>query len=132
AHRSSAPAPLNHRAARFAYRRAALPPWREPFAHERCRSIGPMLRICLIATCGLLAPSALAKDFGPGDLRVCGRYHCVPITNRHLLGIMSRYYYGPGRVSRAERVRLGALGFELRYKNGYASGIVATAKLARF
>ena len=92
-----------------------------------------MLRICLIATCGLLlAPSALAKDFGPGDLRVCGRHHCVPITNRHLLGIMSRYYYGPGRVSRAERVRLGAPGFELRYKNGYASGIVATAKLERF
>jgi hypothetical protein len=92
-----------------------------------------MLRICLIAACGLLlVPSALAKDVGPGDLRVCGRDRCVSITNRHLLGILSDYYYGSGRVSRATPVSLGARGFELRYRNGYVSSMVAGAQLKRF
>jgi hypothetical protein len=92
-----------------------------------------MLRIGLIATCGLLlVPSAVAKDFEPGDLRVCGRQQCVSITNKHLLAILSRYYYGSGRVNRAARVSRGAPGFELRFRNGYASGIVAGAMLKRF
>jgi hypothetical protein len=86
----------------------------------------------LVATCAFLAPSAIAKDFHPGDLRVCGRDHCVSITNRHLLWILSGYYYGSGRVPRAARVPRGAPGFELRYKNGYASGMVATKELNRF
>src|SRR5439155_2528068 len=89
--------------------------------------------LLLVTACGLLAvPSAVAKDFGPGDLRVCGRHHCVSITNRHLLRILSDYYYGSRRVPRAARVRLGAPGFELRYKNGYASGMVAGTMLKRF
>src|SRR5439155_20115606 len=89
--------------------------------------------LLLVTACGLLAvPSAVAKDFGPGDLRVCGRHHCVSITNRHLLRILSDYYYGSRRVPRASRVRLGAPGFELCYKNGYASGMGAGTMLKRF
>ena len=92
-----------------------------------------MLRLLSIAAvCAVLAPSAVAKDFRPGDLRVCGRDHCVPITNRHLLRILSSYYYGSGRAPRAARVPRGAPGFELRFKNGYASGMIATKKLDRF
>jgi len=63
----------------------------------------------VVATCGLLAvPAAVAKDFGPGDLRVCGRSQCVPIVNERLLKILSAYYYGPRRVVRAAPVRHGA------------------------
>jgi hypothetical protein len=89
--------------------------------------------MCLIASCGLLlVPAALAKDFGPGDLRVCGRDRCVSITNRPLLRILSSYYYGGWRVHRAAPVRLGTNGFVLRFRDGYASGMVAGAELKRF
>ena len=91
------------------------------------------LAAVLVATSGLLAvPSAVAKHFDPGDLRVCGRTQCVPIVNRHLLGILSNYYWSAGRPPRVARVRLGSPGFELRFRNGYASGMVASAKLDRF
>src|SRR6185437_11749148 len=70
----------------------------------------------LIATVALLAvPAATAKDFAPGDLRVCGRTQCVPIMNRSVLRVLSAYYWGPRRVPRAGPVRSGAPGFELRF-----------------
>ena len=97
------------------------------------RSNKAHLATVLAAACGLFAvPSAVAKDFGPGDLRICGQTRCVPIANRHLLQLLSSYYYGPGRVPRAARVSMGAPAFVLRFKDGYASGIVASAKLDRF
>ena len=86
-----------------------------------------------IAGCGLLAiPAAPAKDFGPGDLRVCGRSECVPIVSKRLLRILNAYYWGPRRVVRAGPVRRGAPAFALRWRNGYVSGLVAGADLNRF
>ena len=87
----------------------------------------------LAATATLLAvPAAIAKDFGPGDLRVCGRERCVAIMNPGVLRILSAYYRGPGRAPRAGPVRNGAPAFELRFRNGYASGLVASTWLNRF
>lgn len=88
----------------------------------------------LAATATLLAvPAAMAKDLGPGDLRVCGRERCVAIMNPGVLRILSAYYWGPGRrAPRAGPVRNGAPGFELRFRNGYASGMVASTWLNRF
>ena len=77
-------------------------------------------------------PAAVAKDFRPGDLRVCGRDHCVPLVDKNLLRVLDRFYWGEGSVPRAPRVGLGAPGYELRFKNGYATGMVATARLDRF
>jgi hypothetical protein len=92
-----------------------------------------LLVVTLFALGVLLAvPAAGAKDLRPGDLRVCGRTHCVPIVNPRLLRILSSYYWGPARVRRAPRVRAGARGFELRWRNGHASGVVATRGLVRF
>jgi hypothetical protein len=86
-----------------------------------------------IAACGLLAvPGAVAKDFGPGDLLVCGRSRCVPLVDKRLLRILSAYYWGPRKVVQAPPVRVGARGFALRWKNGYTSAVVAGAKLDRF
>ena len=97
------------------------------------RSSVTSIAAVLIAAGALLAvPAAVAKDFGPGDLRVCGRAHCVPIVNRSLLRVLSSYYWGPGRPARAAPVRNGAPAFELRFRNGYASGIVASSRLDRF
>jgi hypothetical protein len=86
-----------------------------------------------IAACTLLAvPSAVAKDFGPGDIAVCGRSHCEPIVDKRLLRILSAYYWGPRKVVRAAPVRVGARGFALRWRNGYTSAVVGGATLGRF
>jgi hypothetical protein len=92
-----------------------------------------MLRLLpIVAACAFLVPSADAKPFQPGDLRVCGRHHCVPIMNRTVVRILSSYYWGPGRVARTDRVPRGAPGFELRFGDDYVSGMVARKKLDRF
>jgi hypothetical protein len=87
----------------------------------------------LIVAAGLLAvPAGLAKDFRPGDLRACGRDRCVRLVDRDLLRDLARYYYGQGSVVQATSVRLGSPGYVLRFRNGYATGIVAGARLDRF
>jgi len=97
----------------------------------------------------VLAPAATAKDFQPGDLRVCNVERCVAITSRPALAALGAFYYGgacprvatldgdcmpderrPPRA--APSVRIGAPAFELRFRNGYVTGIVATARLDRF
>jgi hypothetical protein len=91
------------------------------------------LAVAFVATCALLAvPSAVAKEFKPGDLRVCGRDRCVAITNARVLRTLSAFYYGSGSVSLAPSIRRGSAGLELRFRNGYVSGMVAGPKLDRF
>jgi hypothetical protein len=92
------------------------------------------LVVVLLAVATLVAAStATAKDFAPGDLRICNGQRCVPITNRPALRLLSAFYYNgrtPPAVARAPHI--GAAAFELRFRNGYVTGIVATAKLDRF
>lgn len=86
----------------------------------------------IAATTLLAAPAATAKDFPPGRLRVCGRTQCKPIVSRSLLQVLTSFYWGPRRVERAGPIRNGAPAFELRYRDGYVSGIVASRRLNRF
>ena len=88
----------------------------------------------LLAAAALVAtPAATAKDFGPGDLRVCNAQRCAPVVNRAVLPLLGRFYYLDAHDPRvAPRVRLGAPYFELRFKNGYVTGIAASARLDRF
>jgi hypothetical protein len=79
-----------------------------------------------------LVPSASAKDFGPGDLRVCGAGRCVPVVNKEVLPLLGSFYYGGPRPKAVAKPRLRSPYFELRFDNGYVTGIVATAKLDRF
>lgn len=91
------------------------------------------LLLSLLAASGLLmVPSARAKDFQPGDLRVCNRAHCVAIVSRAVLPVIGPFYYTGPCPARAQRPRLGAPYYELRTPNGYATGIVATPRLDRF
>lgn len=80
----------------------------------------------------LAIPAALAKDIQPGDLRLCGRDRCVSIEDRSLIPRMHSFLWGPQRVVKAARVRPGTRAFELRFRNGYVWGTVATARLNRF
>lgn len=80
----------------------------------------------------LLTPSANAKDFGPGDLRVCDSTLCVAIVNPEVLPQLGAFYYSGSRLARVRQPVLGAACNELRFRNGYPTGIVATRRLDRF
>lgn len=91
------------------------------------------LVVVLLALAALVgATAAPAKDFAPGDLRICGGQRCVPITNRPILKLLSAFYYGRKPPALARAPRLGARAFELRFRNGYVTGIVASPRLDRF
>jgi hypothetical protein len=87
----------------------------------------------LSATALAVIPAATAKDFGPGDLRVCNAHHCVPIVNRAVLPLLGRFYYLDAYTPRvAPQPRLGAPAFELRFRNGYVTGVAAGVRFDRF
>src|SRR5438552_6785469 len=87
----------------------------------------------VLAVCLLLgAAGAQAKDFGPGDLRVCGAARCIPVVKPTILPLLGSFYYGGPQPATVRAPKLGAPAFQLRFKNGYVTGIVATAKLDRF
>jgi hypothetical protein len=89
-------------------------------------------RVALVATTVLLCSSAAtAKDFAPGDLRVCGAKRCVAIESRDAVRAFSSFYYGEGRVAIVARPRLGAPTFEIRFRDGSKAGMVASAMLDR-
>ena len=91
--------------------------------------VGALLAAAALA----VTPAAAGKDFDPGDLRVCNAHRCVPIVNRAALPLLGRFYYSDRQVAHvADRPRLGAPAFELRFTNGYVTGIAASARLDRF
>jgi hypothetical protein len=91
-----------------------------------------MLLAVLAASALLILPSASAKDFGPGDLRVCDATRCVPIVKREVLPRLGSFYYSGPALRRLPRPPLGVPYYELRFRNGYVTGIVATRRLDRF
>lgn len=86
----------------------------------------------LAASALLILPSASAKDFGPGDLRVCNATRCVAIVNADVLPQLGSFYYSGPALARARPPALGAPYYQLRFRNNYVTGIVATRQLDRF
>jgi hypothetical protein len=87
----------------------------------------------LVAAAVLLAvPSASAKDFGPGDLRVCNATRCVPIVKRNVLPLLGSFYYSGPAPAHLRAPALGTPYYQLRFRNNYVTGIVATRELDRF
>jgi hypothetical protein len=91
-----------------------------------------VLGLAVAAAALALISAAAAKDFGPGDLRVCSSKDCVPVTNRQVLPLLGSFYYGGPQPKPVASPRLRSPYFELRFRNGYVTGIVATARLDRF
>jgi len=79
-----------------------------------------------------LAPGASAKEFTPGDLRICNTQRCVAVKSRPALQALFQLYYADPSPDLAPRARLGARSYQLRYRNDYVTGIVAGATLDRF
>lgn len=80
----------------------------------------------------VLLPAASAKHFDPGALRVCNASRCVPIMTRQAQPLLGNFYYLGPSPRRARKPPLGAPYYELRFSNGYVTGIVATRQLDRF
>ena len=92
-----------------------------------------MRRGLLVAALALLVlPSAAAKDFRPGDLRVCNAKRCVAIANSMLPSTSPQITPMLIGVASTPRPRLRVPYYELRFRNDYVTGIVATARLDRF
>lgn len=91
-----------------------------------------LLAALLAASALLVLPSASAKDFGPGDLRVCNASRCVAIVKPSVLPLLGSFYYSGPAPARLRVPALGAPYYELRFRNDYVTGIVATRQLDRF
>jgi hypothetical protein len=91
------------------------------------------LIVGLVAAAALIgAAGSAAKEFGPGDLRLCDTRHCVPIVDRDAVQLLSRFYYTGPQPTRTSRPHWGARAFELRFTNGYVTGVVGGSALDRF
>jgi hypothetical protein len=81
----------------------------------------------------ILSPAAAAKEFKPGDLRVCNASRCVSIRSEPALNALASFYYDIARPpARVQAPRLGTPFFELEFTNGDVTGIVAGTELNRF
>jgi hypothetical protein len=91
-------------------------------------------RVALAAATIALAvvPAAAAKDFKPGDLRVCAAKRCAPIKSQRALDALSGFYYGSAKPTVAKAPAHRARYVELRFRNGYVTGIAAGARFDRF
>jgi hypothetical protein len=86
----------------------------------------------LLLSAGLIATPAAAKNFGPGDLRLCGAERCATITDRAVLRALSGFIYAEGVPAPVRTPRVGAPVFELQFKNRYVAGMIGAARLDRF
>lgn len=90
------------------------------------------LGMLIAASVLFFLPSASAKDFGPGDLRVCNATRCVPIVKRDVLPQLGSFYYSGPAPAHLRAPALGTAYYQLRFRNNYVTGIVATRDLDRF
>jgi hypothetical protein len=77
----------------------------------------------------LATPAASAKDFRPGDLRICGATHCRTLSNSQTRAF-GTLLYGSGQVVAAPTPPVGAPVFQVRTKDG-PLGVVITATAIR-
>jgi hypothetical protein len=91
-----------------------------------------MLVVVAAVSALLAVPEAIAKEFRPGDVRVCNATRCVPILERSVIPQLTSFYYTGPRPVRRARPALGTPYYELRFRGGYVTGIVATRRLDRF
>lgn len=104
---------------------------RQRSPRTRCAAL--LVLAPLLAAAAVLGPvTAQAKEFGPGDLRVCNAHRCIPITAPTVLQQLPAFYYGIAPLAGARAPHLGAIEYELRFRDGYVTGIVASARLDRF
>jgi hypothetical protein len=89
--------------------------------------------VLVVVLAVVFASSATAKEFGPHDLKLCGRSGCAPIRGAETLHAFSTFAYGEGRVSVVSAPRVGAPSFAIRrVSDGNLIGVVSGRRLDRF
>ena len=89
--------------------------------------------VFLVSFLVLVLPQvASTKDFQPGDLRLCNSTRCESVTNRDVLPLLGSFYYAGRTPTQVRRPSFGTPYYELRFRNGYVTGIIATRHLDRF
>jgi hypothetical protein len=86
----------------------------------------------LLALALTFTAASAAKEFKPGDLRICNANTCVTITDQRLLDALGSFIYMGPQPAIVRSPRLGVAYFALKFRNGYVPGIVATAELDRW
>jgi hypothetical protein len=103
-----------------------------PRAYSQQQMSGRFTLGALVVTAALLgSTAATAKDLAPGDLRVCGAKRCLPIMDREVLRTLSSFYWGGGSPVVAHAPRANTPALALRFRNGYAAGLVGGTRLDR-
>jgi hypothetical protein len=90
------------------------------------------LILIFVAAALAFTSGASAKEFRPGDLSICNAKRCVAIADQAVLDSLSIFYYGNTQLTTTTRPRMRSPYFQLRFSNGYVTGIVASVSLDRF
>jgi hypothetical protein len=98
-----------------------------PLVNRRWFAAAPVVAAVLVAS-----SAASAKEFRPGDLRVCGATRCVAVMDPGAARGFGAFIYLGRRPAVAGAPRLGATMYRLRFSNDYVPGIVAGARRDRF
>jgi len=77
-------------------------------------------------------PAATAKEFEPGDLRLCNARNCVTIVDRALLRSLGAFVYTGAQPDRISAPKRGAAALQLRFDNGYVAGLIGGRRFDRF
>jgi hypothetical protein len=88
--------------------------------------------ICVTAAALVFTSAAAAKEFKPGDLRLCNAKQCHTIRDQSALNMLASFIYMGAQPAKAYAPRLGVPYLRLRFRNGYVPGIVAGANLDQF
>jgi hypothetical protein len=89
--------------------------------------------VVVLAAAALIgAPASSAKEFEPGDLRLCNGQDCRVLFDRDLLRGLSSFIYGNRAPVRTAAPARGAPVLRLTFRNGYVAGLVGGRNLDRF
>ena len=91
-----------------------------------------MVALVAVASVIVFAPVAAAKDFKPGDLRICTGRSCVSIENQRVLDVIGAFFYERLTPRPVGTPKPGSLSVELRFRNGYVTGVAAGTGFDRF
>jgi hypothetical protein len=85
----------------------------------------------LIGVLGVVfVSSATAKEFGRGDLPVCGAGGCATIRSASAVRAFSVFAFGGGRPRVVPTPRVGSASFAIRFRDGSLIGVAATTSTA--
>jgi hypothetical protein len=93
----------------------------------------PIVLVVVVAAALIGASTASAKQFRPGDLKLCSSHTCVAITDRGTLAALTSFYYTGAAPGETQAPKVGAPYYSIKFtSNGYVTGIFAAKQLDRF